>query len=176
VDFDGANDPTSTDFDGNGWISDDERDEDADGLSNYDETHGRMQPAYWTGCYSQEHGYPVHYAGTSAGNPDSDGDGVLDGADDQDHDDVPNVMELSRIDATGGAFDDRKGPVKSDCKADTDNLPKPPAGNHPDAYGRVNPFNPCLPDVGSRTCARGHSLGSGAPAPFDDSPAWWALN
>ena len=26
-----------------------------------------------------------------------------------------------------------------------DDLPKPPDTNHPNAYGRVNPFNPCLP-------------------------------
>ena len=38
---------------------------------------------------------------------DSDGDGVRDGADDQDHDDVPNVMECSRVRAVGGGgFDD----------------------------------------------------------------------
>ena len=33
--------------------------------------------------------------------PDTDGDGVRDGADDQDHDDVPNLMELSRNAASG---------------------------------------------------------------------------
>ena len=39
---------------------------------------------------------PDQYAGTKPFDADSDGDGILDGADDQDFDDVPNVMELSR--------------------------------------------------------------------------------
>jgi hypothetical protein len=86
---------------GYGWLSDDERDEDADGLSNYDELHGRMQPACWNSCYADEPPSHVAYQGTSAVDADTDGDGVLDGADDQDHDDVPNVMELSRIMASG---------------------------------------------------------------------------
>ena len=83
-----------------GYLSDDERDEDADGLTNYDETHGRMLPAYWRGCYAEAE-FHIGYAGTSHFNADSDGDGVRDGADDQDHDDIPNVMELSRIAASG---------------------------------------------------------------------------
>jgi hypothetical protein len=176
INLDGSDDPTSSDLDGNGWISDDERDEDADGLSNYDETHGRMNPAYWSSCYGPEGIYPIHYAGTDVANPDSDGDGVRDGADDQDHDDIPNIMELSRIAASGG-LDDRKGPYKADCKADVENLPKPPNGNHENAYGRVNPFNPCLPSPWSRTCAKYHDVNGGTGfAPYNDSPDWWSLN
>ena len=34
------------------------------------------------------------YAGTDLVDADTDGDGVRDGADDQDHDDIPNIMEL----------------------------------------------------------------------------------
>jgi len=179
VNLDGTDDPTSTDFNNDGWISDDERDEDADGLSNYDETHGRMLAGYWSSCYSAETAYPIAYNGTDVADPDTDGDGILDGADDQDHDDVPNVMELSRIAAASTStrsIDDRKGPFKADCKADDEHLPKPPEGNHQDIYGRVNPFNPCLPDPWSRTCSKYHSFGGITPAPFDDSPAWWALN
>ena len=52
------------DIDGDGWISDDERDEDADGLTNYEETVGRMNPKYWEACYSKEKVYPIAYAGT----------------------------------------------------------------------------------------------------------------
>ena len=55
-------------------------------------------------------------------------------------------MELSRIAASGGLFDG-----ESTCKPDPD-APKPPDTNHPNAYGRVNPFNPCLPYRKSRTC------------------------
>jgi hypothetical protein len=145
---------------GYGVLSDDERDEDADGLSNYDELHGRMQPGYWNSCYTDEPAFQVAYQGTSAVDADSDGDGVLDGADDQDHDDVPNVMELSRIAASG-----ETGHVGSaECtKSDT---PDPALG--PTDYGRVNPFNPCLPYGKSRTCPRY------AFAVYKDD--WFALN
>jgi hypothetical protein len=103
------------DLEPDGYISDAERDEDADGLTNYDETHGRMSPSYWASCYSAEQPNPLAYAGTDYLNPDSDGDGIRDGADDQDHDDIPNVMELSRIAASSG-LDDRKG---RDCTLGT---------------------------------------------------------
>ena len=55
-----------------------------------------MTAGWWAACYSSEGAYPITYAGTSAYDADSDGDGILDGADDQDLDDVPNIMELSR--------------------------------------------------------------------------------
>ena len=35
--------------------------------------------------------------------------------------------------------------------------------NHPTAYGRVNPFNPCLPATFSRTCPRHINAGHGRP-------------
>jgi hypothetical protein len=166
----------------NGWLSDDERDEDADGLTNYDETHGRLTPEYWAGCYSMEKGYPVPYAGPKVDDGDSDGDGVLDGADDQDHDDIPNIMELSRIVASG--LDDSQpgspcrvagGIVFDQTDANGDGKPDNPNALHPTAYGRVNPFNPCLPATNSRTCTL-HPGIAGAAAPFDDSPNWFSLN
>ena len=74
---------------------------------------------------------------------------MRDGADDQDHDDIPNVMEMSRNAASG--LDD----------TGTAALCAPAGGPaaardfwHPNAYGRVNPFNPCLPDTQSRTCPK----------------------
>jgi hypothetical protein len=151
------------DFDFNAKLSDDERDEDGDGLTNYDESHGRMQPGYWIGCYKKEKPYPIAYAGTSLVNPDSDGDGILDGADDQDHDDIPNLMELSRNAASGrpmgGNCNDASAPVN----------PNPPEG-------RVNPFNPCLPNIMSRTCQRHPTFGDPF-APFDpDAPDYLVLN
>ena len=79
-----------------GFLSDDERDEDADGLTNFDETHGRMTLTYWAGCYTMEKPWHIAYAPTSHVDRDTDGDGVIDGADDSDFDDIPNVMELSR--------------------------------------------------------------------------------
>ena len=145
-----------------GKLSDDERDEDADGLTNFDEAHGRLLPGYWGGCYSNEDAYPIAYAGTNLVDPDSDGDGVRDGADDQDHDDVPNLMELSRNAASGR-------PVVNSCDTEfavTDSSPP---------RGRVNPFNPCLPYKDSRTCSRHPGL-DGAPAPFDGSENYFVLN
>ena len=160
---------TYNDFDLDGWVSDDERDEDADGLSNYDETHGRLTQSYWTGCYQIEKPHGVQYAGTNVLDPDTDGDGVLDGADDQDHDDLPNLLELSRNLASG--FDDRQ--PGSLCTP-ADGLPAPPATHHASSYGRVNPFNPCLPAVWARTCPLHPNANSGAP--FDGSPNWYSLN
>jgi hypothetical protein len=157
------------DHDNDGYVSDDERDEDGDGLDNYEETHGRLSGAeYWNTCYAQEKPFPVQYTGTSATDPDTDGDGVLDGADDQDHDDIPNLLEVSRVQASG--LDDRD----RECKP-ADGLPTPPLTWHPDAYGRVNPFNPCLPASWSRTCDLHPGLDGGS-APFDGSPDWYALN
>ncbi len=151
-----------------GYLSDDERDEDADGLTNFDETHGRMTSAYWDACYASEAPFGIVYVGTEVTDPDSDGDGVRDGADDQDHDDIPNVMELSRV-AASGLWDAERNCVP------LEGLPEPPATNHPDAYGRVNPFNPCLPASGSRTCTLHPNLAGGA-APFDESLDWASLN
>jgi hypothetical protein len=146
------------DTSGDGWLSDDERDEDADGLSNYVESHGTTSDAsWWNQMYTRENPFtPVVYAGTDLADGDSDGDGVRDGADDQDHDDIPNLMELSRKAATGRPYDDPK----------TDKA----AGNPSPSYGRVNPFNPCLPDPNSRTCPTYIPFGDGVWAPFDGAP------
>jgi hypothetical protein len=140
-----------------GWLSDDERDEDADGLTNYEETHGRMGGrGWWDAKYDREKPFKIDYAGTSPTDADSDGDGIRDGADDQDHDDIPNIMELSRKQATGRPYDNPKT-LKD-------------AGNPDPARGRVNPFNPCLPDPDSRTCPTYIPFGGGAWAPFDGTP------
>ncbi len=53
--LDGTETPLETlhyDLDGNDYLSDEERDEDADGLSNFDEDRGRVRPDWWTSCYS----------------------------------------------------------------------------------------------------------------------------
>ncbi len=163
---------------GVGVLSDDERDEDADGLANVVEVRNAMQPTYWKGCYASEPSVEVfdHYAGTSAFDADSDGDGVRDGADDADDDDVPNVMELSRFRASGFAYDQTDDGVNGTlagggptCRPDPDLKADDPS--HPGAYGQVNPFNPCLPDPDSRTCPRYFTV---FPAPFE-GPHWWAL-
>jgi hypothetical protein len=130
---------TYYDFDQTGKLSDSERDEDADGLSNWAETRGCMYPKYWAGLYDKETPYYLNYSGTRLDDADTDGDGIRDGADDQDHDDVPNMMECSRVLASGLAED----PVDEEQ-----------ADPHRPWKGFVNPFNPCLPHVKSRTCKR----------------------
>jgi len=137
-----------------GVLSDRERDEDADGLTNYQETHSCLVSSYWKQLYDQETAYYIPYAGTDFLDPDSDGDGVRDGADDQDHDDVPNVMECSRVDA-GGIPDPIGATV---VNANNVNF-------HAPAF--LNPFNPCLPSPKSRTCKRFVPTGGGAWAPFN---------
>jgi hypothetical protein len=121
------------------WLTDYERDEDADGLPNGWESHGCMIQAYWTKLYDKETPYPLSFAGTRLDDPDTDGDLVRDGVDDQDNDDVPNMMECSRV------------------LAMADVIASPPAGWNPadlptEAF--VNPFNPCVPHELSRACNR----------------------
>jgi hypothetical protein len=152
------------DLNGDGILSDDERDIDGDGLSNYDEFHGRMTPEYWAEQYLDEVPYTawVPFAASDPLNADSDGDGIVDGLDDQDDDGFINVQELSRFAAqvTGN---------------------RTPAGSPPwRLYGQVNPFNPCLPATSvfdsvlnpgstfSPDCMRHPPIGAG-PAPFDQS-------
>lgn len=151
-----------------GYLSDDERDEDADGLTNFDEAHGRMTPEYWAACYAGETPFGIGYAGTDMIDADSDGDGVRDGADDQDHDDIPNIMEMSRL-AASGLWDAQQQCVPAE------GLPSPPDTHHPDVYGRVNPFNPCLPAELSRTCTLHPGFADNA-APYDGSLNWASLN
>jgi hypothetical protein len=163
LDFDRSGTVSATedqylDLDGNGWLSDDERDEDGDGLPNWVEANGWMTSEWWRSRYPKETAFRITYAGTSPMDADSDGDGVIDGADDQDHDDYSNVDELSRyaIAATHGHG------------YDNPQLDKSLAISTP-AYGRVNPFNPCLPYKDSRTCPT-YIPFSGAWAPFDGPP------
>jgi hypothetical protein len=90
------------DLDGDGNLTDDERDADSDGLSNMVEYNNEGKQDWWTKVYSQEKPYFWRvFAETSPIDPDSDGDGVLDGADDQDADGYDNYteMELARPDS-----------------------------------------------------------------------------
>jgi hypothetical protein len=143
------------DRNGNGWLADDERDEDADGLSNWDETHGRMTSEWWKARYERETPFRITFAGTRVDDPDSDGDSVRDGADDQDQDDVANIGELSRNANTGRAFDPK----------DLDAALANPIPGH----GRVQPFNPCEPFTDSEPCPTYRPF-TNAWAPFDGPP------
>ena len=96
------------DNDANGWLSDDERDEDADGLSNYAETHGPLsRQAWWTTWYPREKPFRIEYDGTDVADADTDGDGVLDGDEDADGDEVANEDEDDQGDDSDSCDDDQ---------------------------------------------------------------------
>jgi hypothetical protein len=145
------------DFDHNGVLSDDERDEDADGLTNWMESHGYMTRDWWDTIYAKEKPFPIAYVGTEIDDPDSDGDGIIDGADDQDHDDVPNLREFSRQLAAGELNDGAPWTAGSAGRPKWirpfDAPDGKPLASQP-LRGWVNPFNPCLPNPDSRTCPR----------------------
>ena len=102
----------------------------------------------------------VTYAGTDIADEDSDGDGVRDGADDQDHDDIPNIDELSRNAATA-ARRRRRATSELDARPST----------HPTrTAGSTRSTRACR--LRSRGPARSHP-DSETGAPFDDSPNWY---
>lgn len=116
-----------------GPVDDDYRDADADGLGNWDEFNGPMTPAWWQAMFKTEIPYTEPYAGTSAIDPDSDGDTLIDGADDQDHDLWPNAAELARDTYWVQPF--------NPCLPDYDS---PTCSNHPPIDNSYPPFH--LPD------------------------------
>jgi hypothetical protein len=126
------------DINHDGVLSDDERDVDNDGLSNWIEAHGGMSGNdWWTKSgYTEEPPYRVNFAGTDWLDPDTDGDTLIDGQDDNDFDGYNNITEMDRT----------KGTLW------------------------VQPFNPCLPDYQSRTCAVRHPAENSWP-PFGSGAA-----
>jgi hypothetical protein len=163
------------DLDGN--LSDDERDEDADGLSNWIESHGFMNPEWWGTVYPAEKEFVVPYEGTDLADGDTDGDGIVDGADDADHDDIPNVRELRRQLVAGEPHGLPAWTWGVELKDILWNRPREAAPTSDPLASQprrawVQPFNPCLPDVNSRTCERYPSLSALYP-PFDiDAPVF----
>jgi hypothetical protein len=119
------------DLNGNGCLTDDERDEDGDLLTNFDEIAGRMSGAGWwqstygEGIYPDADPNSGWIQGTQWLDADTDGDGIVDGLDDQDNDDLLNVEELVRGHKVG-------------------------SGDHNGLW--VDPFNPCLPWRQSAGC------------------------
>jgi hypothetical protein len=135
------------DLDGDGNLTDDERDEDGDGLSNNVEFNYRGIQTWWN---SVDWGTPPHGTGTTYTekpysirafsdpdpvDPDSDGDRILDGDDDQDNDGWSNFTEMQLSRRQSGY--------------------------------RVHPFNPCLPNPHSATCSRYIPLGGEVWPPWD---------
>jgi hypothetical protein len=85
------------DLNGDGFLTDDEKDIDGDGLTNWDEAHGRMLPPWWQSAYPDELPYQLGYQQTNWLDPDTDGDTLNDGPDDVDHDGFANADELDRL-------------------------------------------------------------------------------
>ncbi len=130
------------DLSGDHNLTDDERDEDGDGLSNMTKMNFRGEQEWWKTipAYQSEKPYAIRqFSDTDATKADSDGDGVLDGADDQDNDGWSNFAEAQLSRAQVGY--------------------------------RVQPFNPCLPDPHALTCSRWTRIGTDAWPPFDGSQA-----
>ncbi len=138
------------DQDGNGVLSDDERDADGDGLANWDESHGQMIETWWPAIHDgtgqpTESKYPdINFLDNADlpqkdafANSDMDGDGVLDGADDNDHDGLSNQFEVRRpSDWLTDAFSGDPTTWNSDT---------PAFGVGPNPWAYTNPFNPCKP-------------------------------
>jgi hypothetical protein len=148
----------SLDLNGDGCLTDEERDEDGDLLTNYDELSGRMVPGYWKAKYAEEIGGTPHENGLDWLDPDSDGDGTVDGIDDQDFDDYLNIEELTRgIRSVSETVDvpqlNPDGTPVRNANGDpiVDKVPKYPVGT---TGLWVNPFNPCYPDTNSKNCDR----------------------
>jgi hypothetical protein len=85
------------DINGDGFLTDDEKDIDGDGLTNWDEAHGRMTPDWWKAVFPTEAPFTLTYRQTDWLDPDTDGDGLLDGPDDVDHDGYTNAGEVDRV-------------------------------------------------------------------------------
>jgi hypothetical protein len=124
----------SIDRNGDGCLNDSERDEDDDYLTNREELSAQLHDRIFWEANFKEIAYRYKYRGTDWLDRDSDGDTLPDGIDDQDFDDFLNVEELWR------------GSMNFDKEGNYLNV----------ETGRwVDPFNPCLPWTGSRTCPDG---------------------
>ena len=136
------------DFDGDGRLTDDERDGDGDGLRNVDEIRGLMYIKHYPpgdDCgYEYKPVLPRVFLQVNYLDTDTDGDGVWDGNDDQDSDDVSNVDEVQP------PYNYFPHPVFDACQEIT---PLPVDGARNGSATRRHPYNPCLP-ARSDTCAR----------------------
>jgi IPT/TIG domain-containing protein len=129
------------DMDDDGILSDDERDADGDGLGNWDELYGRMTQGWWDAIFNgtiqpKETGYINTFPAGSHVDPDSDGDGVKDGADDADSDGLTNAFEIDRPANWWATY-------ISDAQYPSPN--QYPFTSPWNPWARVQPFNPCKP-------------------------------
>ncbi|MBJ7332108.1 MAG: hypothetical protein JHC95_19575 [Solirubrobacteraceae bacterium] len=165
--------PPSFGYLGDGYVTgapveDDEKDADHDGLGNWSEANGTMTQKWWQDVYPNETPYDLrNFTDTDLNDPDTDGDGCVDGLDDQDADDWPNWTESGAHSTTWTdgvtqwAFG--FGPIGL-----AGNL-IPAWDGWADAVGNgtvpfaAHAFNPCLPDADSRTCRKYVKPGNGVP-------------
>lgn len=156
------------DMNGDGVIQDDEKDADNDGLPNWDELYGRSTKSWWDAATQRagETPYPQSFTALNWLDRDTDGDGIIDGADDQDQDGYTNAQEISRPFATW--YFSLHNAVGWDAVNSLYDIQRPliPTGLH--AY--VNPFNPCLPDPTSAECMK-HPPFDNPPSPFNGKPS-----
>lgn len=83
------------DLDADGNLTDDERDADGDRLSNQVEFNMHGKVGWWTSRYPNEKPYLIAaFVEPDPAMTDTDGDGVIDGDDDQDHDGYTNFQEM----------------------------------------------------------------------------------
>src|SRR5439155_13795133 len=120
------------------YLSDDEKDIDGDGLSNYTEAHGPLVgQSWWAALVPKAGTFNVTYGGTNWLERDTDGDGIPDGADDQDQDGYTNIEESRPL-----------GDPKDDLNQ-ARSVWAWPAANEPggvsDRHPNIQAFNPCLP-------------------------------
>jgi hypothetical protein len=93
------------DLDHDGNLTDDERDADNDGLSNVVEFKYRGTVAWWTTVYKDEKPYTWRTFGElDPTNPDSNGNGIVDGLDDQDNDGYNNIAEMQLTRSGSGLY------------------------------------------------------------------------
>jgi hypothetical protein len=85
-----------SDINGDGFLTDDEKDVDGDFLTNWDEAHGRMTPEWWRAVVDTEPSFDLPYEKTDWLDPDTDGDTLPDGPDDVDEDGYTNSIDLLR--------------------------------------------------------------------------------
>jgi hypothetical protein len=138
LDTDGALHPN------HGCLSDEERDEDGDFLSNREENNTMMTgPAFVQALFS-EPAFKTLFGGTDPMDADTDGDGIVDGMDDEDQDDFWNVEEIDR--GTESSVEAGDTAVRTGLW--------------------VDPYNPCLPAIHSRSCPKGVLLGGTPWRPF----------
>jgi hypothetical protein len=135
-----------------GCLNDGERDEDGDWLSNNSELNNALSgPDWWQAVY-EEPAFQIAYEGTDWLDADTDGDGIIDAKDDQDHDDFWNIEEMSR----------------GNQSANKDGIS---VGATSGLW--VDAFNPCLPSIRSRTCPPAQPVQGAIWRPFyrdDDVP------